>query len=516
MIDYFCDAGVGTASSQRCLYLVFEYMDTSLWHEFVRRKGLFDRQLCVRIFTDICRGVQHLHDLCIVHTDLSSTNILYSQGTAKVADLGCSHSADTWKLPISKSEKGTPHSRSPELWLAAGTQDTACSQLPDMRSSPAVQTSAFAPDLWSLGVCLGMLLTGQYIFEDFAQIIACLGPLTDAEWMGCLSLPGYATLKVAELSARVAADYKPVTDFFSSDQHVRYPKPPRDSGIALIRMLLKWSPPSRCTVRQALGHEFCGFQPDEKEVAEAIRQCTFEELGQLVFDSITGSAPVLATALMGVPSLGRFKRYRGHEARGELVAEDEIDGECGSDPLCKRPRKECARVHGSQKESGDEAQQGEIQKRSGSEAPCKRPQVRSAGSLQEHELSSVGRQEPAGSQGLAGSERPAGSQEHGPSSADSQKHERAEQVASQELASQELVGSQEHEPTQPERGSPISQTTFTPLDASLCGCRGLCRSPACLHKINQITYQKKKRMVHRRSSSIRFVVRHVCQGIGSV
>jgi serine/threonine protein kinase len=120
MIDYFCDVGVGSASSQRCLYLVFEYMDTTVWQEFVRRKGLFDRQLCVRIFTDICRGTQHMHDLGIVHTDLSLPNLLYSHGRAKVADLGCSHSASTWALPIGKREKGTAHSRSPELWLASG------------------------------------------------------------------------------------------------------------------------------------------------------------------------------------------------------------------------------------------------------------------------------------------------------------------------------------------------------------------------------------------------------------
>jgi serine/threonine protein kinase len=171
-------------------------MDTTLWREFQKRKGLFDRQMIIRIFGDVCRGVKHVHDLGIVHTDLSVNNLLYSQGQLKVADLGCSSCAATWVLPA--SERGTAHSRAPELWLSfAGKHAStvpAASQLP--------LTIPTASDCWSLGVCLGMLLTGQFIFESFADIVSCLGPLTDKEWRGCTSLPGYKTIKVAQLSEK--------------------------------------------------------------------------------------------------------------------------------------------------------------------------------------------------------------------------------------------------------------------------------------------------------------------------
>ena len=53
------------------------------------------------------------------------------------------------------------------------------------------------------------MLTGQYIFQDFAHIMSCLGPLTDAEWFGCTSLPGYTRLKVAEMSAEVSENTVP-------------------------------------------------------------------------------------------------------------------------------------------------------------------------------------------------------------------------------------------------------------------------------------------------------------------
>ena len=72
MIDYFCDKDAtasGQGSERRFLYLVFEYMDTTLWREFSRRKGLFDRQMTIRIFRDVCLGVKHLHDVGIVHGD---------------------------------------------------------------------------------------------------------------------------------------------------------------------------------------------------------------------------------------------------------------------------------------------------------------------------------------------------------------------------------------------------------------------------------------------------------------
>ena len=67
---------------------------------------MFDRYSAIRIITDICLGMEHLHALGIAHTDLSLTNLLYAQGRAKVADLGCSYCSETWVLP--RSEKGTP------------------------------------------------------------------------------------------------------------------------------------------------------------------------------------------------------------------------------------------------------------------------------------------------------------------------------------------------------------------------------------------------------------------------
>jgi serine/threonine protein kinase len=157
----------------------------------------------------------------------------------------------------------------------------AASQLP--------LTIPTAIDCWSLGVCLGMLLTGQFIFETFAAIVSCLGPLTDKEWPGCTSLPGYKTIKVAQLSDKFNGYDTHVLNFFSSAKHVKYPKPIEDSGLDLISMFLKWPPKGRCTVQQSLDHSF--FR-DIRDVDGMLHGCSHEQLGQLVKDSIQNGVPV--------------------------------------------------------------------------------------------------------------------------------------------------------------------------------------------------------------------------------
>jgi hypothetical protein len=70
MVDYFCDRDAvapGQGSERRCLYLVFEHMDTTLRRELSRRRGLFVRRMAIRVFRDIRLGVKRLHDVGIVH-----------------------------------------------------------------------------------------------------------------------------------------------------------------------------------------------------------------------------------------------------------------------------------------------------------------------------------------------------------------------------------------------------------------------------------------------------------------
>ena len=73
--------------------MVFVYVDT-LWRELSKKRGLFDKQMAIRLFGDVCLGVTHLHDVGIVK------------------DLGLSSCAATWVLPNSKSGRLTAVLRS--------------------------------------------------------------------------------------------------------------------------------------------------------------------------------------------------------------------------------------------------------------------------------------------------------------------------------------------------------------------------------------------------------------------
>lgn len=70
------------------LYLVMELCDCSL-PEYLDRTGVINEQNLIKIFRDVCKGLQKLHSHKIVHLDIKPENILFSFGHRfKIADLG--------------------------------------------------------------------------------------------------------------------------------------------------------------------------------------------------------------------------------------------------------------------------------------------------------------------------------------------------------------------------------------------------------------------------------------------
>ena len=398
---------------------------------------------------------------------MSFTNILLdSRGRAKVADLGCSACAATWALP--KTEKGTAHSRSPELWLVFGDQVAARGPA----SSQLVEVVATAVDCWSLGVCLGLLLTGHYGFQSFSQVVSCLGPLTDAEWMGCTSLPGYKAHKVAELSSIVDQDAS-VKSFFSTPQHVKYPKPRDDVGLDLVHMLLKWTPSSRCTAKQALDHNFFGKAIDLKEV---IRNCTCNQLGELVLNSIRAGVAVSSVDLLGIAGATMVEsRKRPHATTADSQEQAQRESPC------KRPRADTA--DSQEQAMGKEPDMGQRGRActTSEVAPGELVASEAAFALPaEDESRQTTNAETAGSQEQ---EEPR-NRPHA-NTADSQEQTQDEELAAdsqkQEQCEVESSGKSEGEAT----------CSFHPLDANLCGCRGSCRRKTCMRICNRLAWIKK-------------------------
>lgn len=103
-------------------------------------RTLFDEKEVWFIFSQICRGVKHLHENGIIHRDLKAMNIMCSTNgrVFKVGDLGVSRQVSENTLML-KTFYGTPLYLSPEL----------------VENKPYNEKT----DIWSLGVMLYELVT---------------------------------------------------------------------------------------------------------------------------------------------------------------------------------------------------------------------------------------------------------------------------------------------------------------------------------------------------------------------
>ena len=139
------------------LFIVMEYIDG----QELGGKITADRQLpiadCIDIATQIADGLQAAHEKGIVHRDIKSSNIMITdKGQVKIMDFGLAKVHGGAQLTQIGTTLGTIGYMSPEQ---ARGEDV------DLRS-----------DIWSLGVLLYELITGQLPFKgDYEQaIIYCI------------------------------------------------------------------------------------------------------------------------------------------------------------------------------------------------------------------------------------------------------------------------------------------------------------------------------------------------------
>ncbi|CAI2358844.1 unnamed protein product [Moneuplotes crassus] len=122
--------------STSCLCVVMEYADKGdafqLLNDHQNEGQYFKEKQIWTILIQATHGLQHLHEMSILHRDLKCANLfLFKNGDVKIGDLNVSKVA---RAGLSYTQTGTPYYASPEVW----------NDLPyDSKS-----------DIWSLGIVM--------------------------------------------------------------------------------------------------------------------------------------------------------------------------------------------------------------------------------------------------------------------------------------------------------------------------------------------------------------------------
>lgn len=127
------------------LYFAFEFIDGRSLDEVPRDQLQVEDQF--QILTELASALAHAHSKSIVHRDLKSNNIILDNaGHAHIVDFGLARAPDLESLTETGAIVGTPRFMAPEQLKSGG-----------QRASPQA-------DIWSFGILIYHLLTGEYPF----------------------------------------------------------------------------------------------------------------------------------------------------------------------------------------------------------------------------------------------------------------------------------------------------------------------------------------------------------------
>lgn len=131
-------------------YLILEKWENGSLSKYVKATGPFDELVGRFLFSQLCSSVFYMHSQEYVHLDIKLDNILLDKFfNLKLADLG-----------IALCSKGTSK-------LLAHKRGTNRYMAPEVANASAKRPyNVFPADIYSLGVCLHLMLFGTYPSND--------------------------------------------------------------------------------------------------------------------------------------------------------------------------------------------------------------------------------------------------------------------------------------------------------------------------------------------------------------
>jgi serine/threonine-protein kinase len=140
-----------------------EFVEGETLEKLIKRAGRLEIKLALEMVSQVAAGLAAIHQQKLVHRDIKPSNILVrfeerGASTAKIIDLGLAKPAPDAQpaesaISIPGAFAGTPEFASPEQFAGVGV---------DIRS-----------DLYSLGVTLWVMVTGQTPFRGTSAEVMC-------------------------------------------------------------------------------------------------------------------------------------------------------------------------------------------------------------------------------------------------------------------------------------------------------------------------------------------------------
>ena len=144
-----------------CHWLVMEYVDGQTLSQLIAEQGPLDTIAAAALLCQTADALSDAHDGGIVHRDVKPSNILVSEGVAKLSDFGIARSANDASLTQTGLVTGSPAYLAPEV--ASGSSATPAS------------------DVWSLGATLFHAVSGRPPYDVGTNLIGALYQIVHEE-----------------------------------------------------------------------------------------------------------------------------------------------------------------------------------------------------------------------------------------------------------------------------------------------------------------------------------------------
>ncbi|EAN33966.1 Cell division control protein 2-like protein [Theileria parva strain Muguga] len=213
--------------SEKCLTLVFEYLDQDLKKLLDACDGGLEPTTAKSFLYQILRGISYCHDHRILHRDLKPQNLLINrEGVLKLADFGL---ARAFAIPVRSytHEVVTLWYRAPDVLMGSKKYSTAV-------------------DIWSVGCIFAEMINGVPLFpgiseqDQLKRIFKILGTPSVDSWPQVVNLPAY----------------NPDFSYYEKQSWSSIVPKLNESGIDLISRMLQLDPVQRISAKEALKHDY--------------------------------------------------------------------------------------------------------------------------------------------------------------------------------------------------------------------------------------------------------------------